>query len=277
MIKKILLTLFLPVYFFIQPAKAAKVDTVTTYSAAMKKKIKAVVITPDSYIKGNSVLPVVYLLHGAGGNYADWVRSAPEITAMADQYQQIIVCPDGNVTSWYFDSPVNKVWKYETYITAELIPYIDKNYKTIKDRKGRAITGLSMGGHGALYLAIKHQNLFGAAGSMSGGVDIRPFPKNWKIEEKLGSYAEYPDNWEKNTVVNMLYLLTPNSLALITDCGTEDFFYKVNVNLHEKMLERNIIHDFISRLGAHNWDYWKNAVGYQLFFMNNYFKQYKSS
>lgn len=273
MIKNILLTLFIPLIIFTQTAKAAKVDTVTTYSTVMQKKIKAVVITPDTYAKGN--LPVVYLLHGAGGNYADWIKSAPEIKTMADQYQQIIVCPDGNVTSWYFDSPVNSAWKYETYITAELIPYIDANYKTIKNRKGRAITGLSMGGHGALYLAIKHQDLFGAAGSMSGGVDIRPFPKSWKIEEKLGSYAQNPENWEKNTVINMLHLLTPNALALITDCGTEDFFYKVNVNLHEKMLERNIAHDFITRPGAHNWDYWKNAVGYQLLFLNNYFKQHQ--
>lgn len=276
MIKKILLTLFVPVIILTHPVKAAKVDTVITYSTAMQKNIKSVVITPDNYAKGNA-MPVVYLLHGAGGNYADWIRSAPEIAQLSDQYQQIIVCPDGNVTSWYFDSPVNSAWKYETYITTELIPFIDKNYKTIPSRKGRAITGLSMGGHGAFYLAIKHQDLFGAAGSMSGGVDIRPFPKNWKIEEKLGSYAEHPENWEKNTVVNLLHLLTPGSLALIFDCGTGDFFYKVNVNLHEQMLERNIAHDFISRPGAHDWGYWKNAVNYQFLFLNTYFKQQKGS
>ena len=251
--------------------KAATVDTVNTYSTAMKKAIKAVVITPDTYKKGK-VFPVVYLLHGAGDNYSGWVTKAPNVVALADTYQQIIVCPDGNVTSWYFDSPVNPTWKYETYITTELIPWIDEHYKTVKDRKGRGITGLSMGGHGALYLSFKHQDLFGVAGSMSGGVDIRPFPKSWKIEERLGSYAENPDNWEKNTVINLVHLLTPKSLSLLIDCGSDDFFYQVNLNLHEKLMERNIAHDFTIRPGGHTWPYWKNAVNYQLLYMSLYFK-----
>ncbi|MET1056101.1 MAG: alpha/beta hydrolase family protein [Pedobacter sp.] len=270
MIKRIFLPMLFAASLSINQANAAKVDTVTTYSEAMKKSIRAVVITPDSY-SNDKTYPVVYLLHGAGDNYSGWIKKAPTVAMTADQYQQIIVCPDGNVTSWYFDSPVNKAWKYETYVTKELIPFIDGHYRTIRDRKGRAITGLSMGGHGALYLAFRHQDLFGAAGSMSGGVDIRPFPKNWKIEEKLGSYAEYPENWERNTVTNMLNLLSPGSLALIIDCGTEDFFYKVNVNLHDKMLERNIQHDFITRPGGHTWPYWANAVKYQMLYMSLYF------
>jgi len=271
MIKKIFLVPVLFTALFFNTSKAATVDTVNTYSAAMKKTIKAVVIKPDSYQTGK-VFPVVYLLHGAGDNYSGWVTKASNVVALADTYQQIIVCPDGNVTSWYFDSPVNKAWKYETYITQELIPWIDDHYKTVKDRKGRGITGLSMGGHGALYLSFKHQDLFGAAGSMSGGVDIRPFPKNWKIEEKLGSYAANPENWEKNTVINLVHLLTPKSLALIIDCGSDDFFYKVNLNLHEKLLERNIAHDFIIRPGGHTWPYWQNAVNYQMLYMSLYFK-----
>jgi S-formylglutathione hydrolase FrmB len=249
--------------------RAASVDTVQTYSAAMKKNIKAVVIKPDNYAAAGQ-LPVVYLLHGYSGNYADWVSKAQGFEKAADLYNMIIVCPDGN-NSWYWDSPEDKKYKYETYVAEELVKWVDSRYKTIKDRKGRAITGLSMGGHGALYLAFKHQDVFGAAGSMSGGVDIRPFPKNWDMAARLGSYAEQPDNWEKHTVINMLHLLTANSLALLIDCGTEDFFYRVNVNLHEKLRERNIPHDFISRPGAHNWNYWANAVQYQLLFMNNFF------
>jgi len=89
---------------------------------------------------------------------------------------------------------------------------------------------------------------------------------------RLGKYSEHPDNWEKYTVVNMLHLLQPNSLAILVDCGTEDFFYKVNENLHQQLLYRNIPHDYISRPGAHNWNYWTNAVQYQLLFMSNYFK-----
>ncbi len=125
-------------------AQAATVDTVVTYSASMKKNIKAVMILPDGYSK-TSAYPVVYLLHGHGGNYADWVTKVPAIKQLADQYQLLIVCPDGNVSSWYYDSPVDSAWRYETYVAAELVSYVDAHYASIKDRKGRAITGLEHG------------------------------------------------------------------------------------------------------------------------------------
>lgn len=254
---------------------AASIDTVEVYSAAMKKASKAVVVTPANYSKAKE-LPVVYLLHGYSGNYADWVHKAKGFEKDADTYQMIIVCPDGGYGSWYWDSPVDSSFRYETYIAKELVQWVDANYKTIKDRKGRGITGLSMGGHGALWLAIRHPETFGAAGSMSGGVDIRPFPNNWDIAKRLGTYASQPSLWEGHTVINSLHLLTPNKLALLIDCGTEDFFFGVNKALHEQLTYRNIPHDFISRPGAHNWPYWSNAIGYQLLFMHTYFTRNSS-
>lgn len=264
------ISLFACLICFSTLVSAAIVDTVDTYSGSMKKNIKAVVIRPDNYESAKD-LPVVYLLHGFGGNYADWIKQAKGFEKAADQYSMMIVCPDGN-NSWYWDSPVDDKYKYETYVSRELVQWIDEHYKTLRDRKGRGITGLSMGGHGALYLALKHQDVFGAAGSMSGGVDIRPFPNNWNMAARMGKYSENPEAWEKNTVINLLHLLTPNSLALMIDCGTEDFFYKVNENLHQQMLYRNIAHDYVTRPGAHNWPYWNNAIKFQLVFMNNYFR-----
>ncbi len=248
---------------------AAKVDTVETRSQAMGKAIKAVVITPDGYETGGK-FPVVYLLHGHSGNYANWVDKAPGIKEAADRYGFMIVCPDGD-NSWYWDSPVDKDFQYETYVVRELVPWIDKNYHTIADRRGRAITGLSMGGHGALYLAFRNQEVFGAAGSTAGGVDIRPFPNNWNMAKRLGSYAEHPERWEQYTVINMLHLLTPNALSLIIDCGTADFFYGVNERLHAKLLERNIPHDYITRPGGHTWEYWTTAISHQLLFFSDFF------
>lgn len=250
---------------------AANVDTALTYSAAMKKNIKAVVITPDNY-STKTAYNVVYLLHGYSGNYADWVTNVPAIKHLSDQYNLMIVCPDGNYGSWYFDSPIDSSWRYETYISKELVKYIDDHYSTSRSRTGRAITGLSMGGHGAFYLAFRHQDIFGAAGSMSGGVDIRPFPLNWDLSKRLGSFKDHPENWEKNTDVNLVYLLTPGSLAITFDCGTADFFYGVNKELHKKLLERNIPHDFTVRPGAHTWEYWSNSILYQMLFFNNYFQ-----
>lgn len=269
--KKILFLCFVTL-FSVQLSFAAKVDTVITYSTAMKKNIKAVVITPEGYTQAKS-MPVVYLLHGAGGTYSNWILKVPALQQLADDYKTIIVCPDGNVSSWYFDSPVDPEWRYETYVATELVNWIDKNYKTIKDRKGRAITGLSMGGHGALYLSFKHQDVFGAAGSMSGGVDITGFPLNWALAKRLGDYDKNAARWKENAVVNMTHLLVPNRLALIIDCGKDDFFYNVNMKLHEELLYKNIPHDFIIRPGAHNWEYWDNAVKYQLLYFNSFFNR----
>jgi S-formylglutathione hydrolase FrmB len=269
--KSVLLAIFLLTIFH-SWARASVVDTVDVYSNSMKKKLKAVIIKPDNY-NSSEPLPVVYLLHGYSDNHAGWVTKAAGFQKAADLHHMIIVCPDGGYSSWYWDSPVDAQSQYETYISKELVSFVDMQYKTIKDRKGRAITGLSMGGHGALYLALKHQDVFGAAGSMSGGVDIRPFPNNWDMAKRLGKLADQPERWEKNTVINMLHLLTPNNLSLIIDCGTEDFFYEVNENLHKQLLYRNIPHDYLTRPGGHNWPYWTNAVQYQLLFMSNYFNK----
>jgi len=268
---KRLLLIFL-CFWALMPSQASVVDTIQIFSQAIQKNIKSVIITPDNYSDAKE-LPVVYLLHGYSDNHLGWIKKAKGFEQAADLYNFIIVCPDGGFSSWYWDSPIDPTSKYETFVSEELIKAIDSRYKTIKDRKGRAITGLSMGGHGALFLAFRHQDIFGAVGSMSGGVDIRPFPNNWDIAKRLGTYAENPENWEKNTVINMLNLLTPNSLAIIIDCGTEDFFYKVNENLHRQLIYRNIPHDYITRPGGHTWPYWTNAVKFQMLFMSNYFSK----
>ena len=268
--QKFLIVLLLLINFFV---KAAQVDTLEVYSKAMNKRIKTVVITPAGY-QTSLELPVVYLLHGYGDDHTTWSKNVPAIKADADLHQFIIVCPDAS-KSWYFDSPVDPSWKYETFVSRELVDWIDKNYKTKKDRKGRAITGLSMGGHGALYISIRHQDVFGAGGSMSGGVDIRPFPNNWDMALRLGSYAEFRKHWEENTVINLLPLIKSNSLALVIECGTGDFFYAVNERLHQELIYRNIPHDYTTRPGVHNWQYWSNAVHYQFLFFHRFFADAK--
>jgi S-formylglutathione hydrolase FrmB len=103
-------------------------------------------------------------------------------------------------------------------------------------------------------------------------MDIRPFPNNWDISKRLGTYAQESQNWEKNTVINLLDLIKGGSLKIIFDCGVDDFFCTVNRNLHQKMLENKIPHDYIERPGQHTWDYWKNSIKYQLVFFNDFFK-----
>lgn len=251
--------------------QAARVDTVLVKSPSMQKDVKVVYVVPDKAM-AKVACPVVYLLHGYGGNARSWVQLKPELLQMADEKGIIFVCPDGK-NSWYWDSPQDPAYRYETFISSELVKYTDANYATIRERKARAISGLSMGGHGALWNAIRHKDVFGAAGSMSGGVDIRPFPKNWEMSRQLGEMAGNEAVWEAHTVVNQLDKIANGDLALIIDCGEADFFIDVNKDLHRRLLERKIDHDFITRPGGHSGTYWNNSIDYHILFFDKFFKK----
>ncbi len=244
---------------------------VNVRSESMGKDVPVTVITPDSY-KKEKAFPVIYLLHGYSDNNEAWAKQGV-VGKLSDLYDIVFILPDGGFDSWYFDSTLTPEYQYETFVSKELVSYVDSNYKTIRDREARAITGLSMGGHGALFIAFRHQDTFGSAGSMSGGVDIRPFPDNWNIKSRLGSIEEYPQKWEDNTVINLTHLLQPGSLNIIFDCGTEDFFFEVNCDLHEKLMKEGIPHDFYTRPGSHNWTYWLNAIKYQVLFFSDRLKR----
>jgi len=249
----------------------AQVDTISVFSHKMKKEVKSVVIVPENYSKRKHY-PVVYLLHGYSDNYAKWVKTVPAIKALATEHQMILVCPDGGFSSWYFDSPIDSTFQYESYITKDLLPYVDKHYSTIANRSARAITGLSMGGHGALYLAIRNKNLFALAGSMSGGVDLRTSTKKYDISKRIGSIEANPDEWNDRSVVNMVSNLKNKELDLIIDCGVDDFFYQINAALHRRLMSLKIDHDYIERPGVHNWEYWSNSIQYQLLYFDRYFR-----
>nr|WP_295872037.1 alpha/beta hydrolase family protein [uncultured Chitinophaga sp.] len=268
---KYTLTLLL-LFCSLQTLRAATADTVSIPSTAMHRSYKCVVVTPESYKEGTRRYPVVYLLHGYSGNYANWVTKVPAIKELADTYQCMIVCPDGAFMSWYLDSPRDSAMRFETYVGKEIPAYIDQHYQTLPDPRHRAITGLSMGGHGALYLAMRHPEVFGAAGSMSGGVDFRPFPKSWEIVKLLGEPGKDGANWTAYTVMAQLDRLKPGTLPMIIDCGVKDFFIDVNRALHQKLLEKGIDHDYTERPGQHDWNYWGNSIHYHLLFFHRFFQ-----
>lgn len=171
--------------------EAAKVDSIQVKSAGMNKEVKVVVVAPEQ--AAARPCPVIYLLHGYSDNQNGWIEIKPDLPQIADEKGIIFVCPDGK-NSWYWNSPMQADVRYEDFISKELVSYIDSHYSTIANRDGRAITGLSMGGHGALWNAIRHSDVFGAAGSTSGGLDIRPFPKNWEISTQLGDQESHREN-----------------------------------------------------------------------------------
>lgn len=262
--KKVLL-LFIILFLVSFWVCAGTVDIVDVWSASMNRNIKVTVVSP----KAEGKFPVVYLLHGYGGDNMSWLETTcPDLPNLADKHKMIFVLPDGD-NSWYFDSPVNPKVCFETFITKELVSYIDKYYPTLAVRECRAITGFSMGGHGALRCAILHENVYCAAGSMSGGVDIVPYPNSWEIKKVLGTKS---DLWNGYSVINIIQNI--KSLSIIFDCGTDDFFYKDNVRMHKKMIDMKIEHDFTSRPGNHSHQYWRNSLDYHIIFFEKHFKRH---
>ena len=241
-------------------------------SEKMGKDVPVTIILPDKYKESKTKYPSLYLLHGASNNQNTWLDRTG-IRQLASQYNVIVVCPDAGRTSWYFDSSEDPKYQYETFISTELVTYIDVKYRTKKDRSQRAIAGCSMGGHGAMFLAIRHKDTFGLASAMSGGVDIRPFSENWDIKKRLGDIKEHADRWEALTVINLIDLLKDGELAISIDCGVNDFFLDVNRALHKKLVENKINHDYTERFGGHGWDYWKNSIKYQMLFFSEQFSK----
>lgn len=263
---------FLILFFLLAAAtvSAARIDTVAVFSAKMQRDIPALVVVPDA--GAGQRMPVLYLLHGYSGSYLTWQRDVTDLRPLADAYGMIIACPDGE-NSWYWDSPLNASSQFETFVSQEFPDWIDAHYRTIPSREGRAVTGLSMGGHGALWTALRHKDRFGAAGSTSGGVDIRPFPDSWEMKKQLGELKQHPERWDAHTVINQVDALSDGELALVIDCGYQDFFYQVNVNLHEKLMQCGVSHDFLTRPGEHNSTYWSNSLPYQVLFFHRYFQR----
>lgn len=238
-------------------------------SLSLPRPMKVTVALPDDYEVSERNYPVVYLLNGHGGDYRSW-PSVINVDSLATRYNCLVVCPSG-FNSWYFDSPVDKKMQMESFITTELVPAIDSLYRTVPDRNGRAITGLSMGGHGALWIAMRHSDMFGSAGSTSGGVDFTPWPDRWNIKDFLGPQAADPEMWRSHTVASLVSGLEPSQLNLIIDCGTEDFFYEVNCSLDRALNEARIPHAFITSPGAHNGAYWSRSIGPQFDFFARHF------
>ena len=231
---------------------------------------KITVAVPDDYSTDTSqTYPVVYLLNGHGGNHKSW-STVINLDSLATVNRMILVCPDGR-NSWYWDSPIDPTMQMESYIVKELVPWVDANYRTRPTAANRAITGLSMGGHGGLWIGLRHPDLFGNIGSTSGGVDIRPFPKKWNIADRLGPYAENPRRWADHTVMTLIEKVEPGQWNIIFDCGTEDFFYKINCHLDKAMTRRGIKHTFLTSKGAHTPSYWHKSIQPQLRFFHSRF------
>lgn len=248
----------------------ATVDFLRLESPYLKGAEDVVVICPDTL--GNTrTYPTVYLLNGYGGDHLSWLHICHDLPAMADRYGFIFVCPDGR-DSWYWDSPIDPDMQMESFITETLVQHIDSVYPTDARPGQRGIAGLSMGGQGALWLALRHQDLWKNVSAISGGVDIRPFSAKWSMSKRIGDKDKNPQAWEDFCLLNLIPALKPGQLNIMLDCGVDDFFQQVNATLDRELDSLKIPHDFVRRPGGHTQAYWRNALPFTLVFFDHNFK-----
>ena len=201
--------------------------------------------------------PVLYLLHGKSGDHTDWSKRAPLREAVG-QAPLIVVMPDGD-DGWYVDW-ADGVHRYESQIVRDLIPHVDGTYRTLAAREGRALAGLSMGGYGALKLAIAHPDLFVSAGSLSGALR---FPREgWDDGPKVFGTGPTAERLRaRNDVLDLALALQTAQPprpgpALYLDCGTDDFLYESNTRVRAFFREVGVPYEYHEQKGGHTWEYW---------------------
>ncbi|MBC7900205.1 MAG: hypothetical protein H7070_09150, partial [Saprospiraceae bacterium] len=147
-------------------------------------------------------------------------------------------------------------------------PEIDKNYRTLADRKNRAIAGLSMGGYGGLKFGLKYPEMFALAGSFSGALGAASFSE--KTAGAIGKTIDSiygpleSDTRKANDIFQMIKDLMPEKVKslpfLYIDCGTEDFLIQNNRDFMQLLGEKKVPHEFRQLPGGHNWAYWDSQV-----------------
>jgi S-formylglutathione hydrolase FrmB len=252
--------------------KNTRVQTIQFDSKLVGKTLPYNVVLPADYDHPSAKAkryPVLFLLHGLTGHYDNWTTRT-KLEDYAAQYPLIIVTPEGN-NGWYTDSATVPNEKYETYVIEELLPDVDRRYRTNATREGRAIAGLSMGGYGALKFGVKHPELFIFAGSLSGALeaaswtesDLRGFELILRTLRPVFGPDDSPSR-RANDLRKLYGELTPERIAALPyvylDCGTEDPLLATNRGFVDTLVARKIPHQYRQLPGNHNWAYWDAQI-----------------
>lgn len=267
-------------------------EGMSIYSPALKKEVAYSIILPEGYDRSDAEYPVLYMFHGIGGDYTSWLeygnvaRVMDQMTKKGEIQPFIIVIPDGYLS--YYSDTYDGSFLYETFFTKELVPYIDKNYRTRKSVNARSITGFSMGGFGALSVSLRNRNLFGSVVALSPSIRtekqyIEEGPQTgWDNQwgrifggvgktgnERLTSY------YKQHSPYHILSTLRNSDLkgfGIMLDIGDkEGTLCESNEELHRLLLEKEIPHEWEVRSGGHDFTCWNAALPKAFRFINGYF------
>lgn len=250
-------------------AQAVSVVETNVWSRAMGKVVPVSLVLPDGYGRQMKVrYPVAYLLHGLGGNHREYFERTGKVCESVDKYGFVAVCPDGMVSSWWIDSPVDSKVRYETFVANELVPWVDGHLRTQPERARRALVGASMGGYGAMMIGCAHKDVFGAVYSIHGAVELRPFANvtRWFLAERLDPEKTLGPVWERYSVLERAKNVSNGELELYMVIGSDDqHFLPGNRKLHELFSRNGVAHTYVEIRAktqdesAHTWAF--QAIG----------------
>ncbi|MCE5179450.1 MAG: esterase family protein [Porphyromonadaceae bacterium] len=284
----LLLALFISIGVSAQfsPGPQSKIVTDSIHSEILKAGRAYNIFLPQSYeVYKEKKYPVLYLLHGMMDTNQGWTMRGhlkdvmDQLVASGEVSEMIIVTPNagGNVYAgdWngYFNMPG---WAYEDFFYKEFLPYVEKKYRVIGDKKHRAIAGLSMGGGGATNYAQRHPDMYCAVYAMSALMSIpgEGAAPSQNPDDKMGiltksvmenscvKLVEEADERTKEQLRNIQWFV---------DCGDDDFLLDRNIEFTQAMRKAQIPCQFRVRDGGHTWEYWHSALYISLLFISRSF------
>jgi S-formylglutathione hydrolase FrmB len=260
----------------------AEVRTTTLRSAALGRDVPCAVHLPPSYAEGSKTYPVVYALHGLFERSQFWERRGlaailDELWARHGLPEFVVVAVDGG-NSFFLNSPQGA---YEDLVTKDAIAYAESSYRVRRERAGRALFGVSMGGYAALRIALSHPDLYAAVATHSAMLLAGPpRPGQGADPYQLAAFArafgEPPDLalWRANDPLEWAQRADPRAVpALSFDCGDHDRYGlgAGHEELHRRLLARGVPHEFALRPGDHGYEYVRTVLPASLEFLSRRF------
>jgi enterochelin esterase-like enzyme len=241
----------------VSAATAPQVQARTFWSQALGREMAYSVFLPPGYdSEPDARYPVLYMLHGLGADQTQWIRDGL-FTAATDLMQGgqipafIIVVPNGE--NGYWVDHANNGPRFGSYVAHDLVAMIDAEYRTLDSRDSRAIGGMSMGGHGALQLALNAPETFRVVGAHSVALrrkdqafEFFGDQRYFQAHDPVSLIQAHPD--------------VARQLVISMDIGADDQWAAQATAFHEQLLARGIAHRWSVRQGAHNDSYWAAHV-----------------
>lgn len=222
-------------------------------SQALGRKVPYLAYVPEPAARGAGDLPVLFLLHGAGGSHRDWSDHAHrQLQELAVTHDLVIVTPEGGARGWYVDTSLVEHSDYATHITREVVPDVEAHLPVTG---ARGIAGVSAGGHGALTLTLREPGLFAVASSMSGVVDLPAARTREALIERLGPYEGNEARWEERSARHLVRANPERARAVpvLLTVGSADRWAPENRSFAAELAAAGVRHELEEVEGGHDW------------------------